>query len=307
MAYPVARLTEFKAPRFWLTWLGLGLLRLIAFLPFKPGIFLGTLIGRALYYLIPKRRRITLINSQLCFPELNEQQREQFVKDVFRDNGIGIVETAWAFWSDKSSLVERTTYKNLELIDQALEQDKGLILLGGHYSTLDLGGALFALQGYPMVSMYKRHKNPLMEEVITRGRSDWSTPVERKKLREIVRKLRKNFIVWYGPDQDFGKKNAVFVPFFNQTAATITATSKMVALNNSPILALQQRRNADNSGYTITVVPVEGFPSGDETEDARLMNRAIETAVREAPSQYMWVHKRFKTQPDGSNPYLNKI
>ena len=155
-----------------------------------------------------------------------------------------------------------------------------------------------------MVSMYRKHNNPLMEEIILRGRSDWSTPIERKKLRDIVRALRKNHIIWYGPDQDFGRKNAVFVPFFNQTTATITATSKMVKLNDSPILCLQQRRNEDDSGYTIEIAPIDGFPSGDETKDAQLLNLAIETAVRKAPSQYMWVHQRFKTQPDSNdNPY----
>lgn len=292
------------APKYWLTWLGVGLLRLIALLPFKLGLTLGSIIGKVLYYILPKRRRITEINTQLCFPELTHKQQKQFVRDVFRDNGIGIVETAWAFWSNKQSLLNRTTYIGLELLDDALKQGKGVILLGGHYSTLDLGVALFGLQGYPMVTMYRRHNNPLMEEIICRGRSGWSAPIERKKLRQIVRKLRENYVVWYGPDQDFGRKNSVFVPFFNQTTATITATSKMVRLNDSPILSLQQRRNPDNSGYTITIAPVPGFPSGNETEDARLMNLAIEEAVRLAPSQYMWVHQRFKTQPDDiPSPY----
>ena len=300
----MAKLTQFTAPRYWPTWLGIILLRLIALLPFKAGLFFGSLLGTALYHLIPKRRHIADINTQLCFPELDHAQREQFVRDVFKHNGIGVVETAWAFWSNKKNLLNRTTYIGLDLLEEALKKEKGLILLGGHYSTLDLGGALFALRGYSMVSMYRKHNNPLMEEIILRGRSDWSTPIERKKLRDIVRALRKNHIIWYGPDQDFGRKNAVFVPFFNQTTATITATSKMVKLNDSPILCLQQRRNEDDSGYTIEIAPIDGFPSGDETKDAQLMNLAIETAVRKAPSQYMWVHQRFKTQPDSNdNPY----
>ena len=299
MAHFVAKLTQFTAPRYWPTWLGILLLRIIALLPFKAGLIVGRLIGKALYHLLPKRRHVADVNAQLCFPDLNDSQREQFVKDVFKHNGIGVVETAWAFWNNKRNLLNRTTYLGLDLLEDALQQEKGVILLGGHYSTLDLGGALFALKGYPMVSMYRQHNNPLMEEIILRGRADWSIPIERKKLREIVRKLRDNYIIWYGPDQDFGRKNAVFVPFFKQTAATITATSKMVRLNDSPILCLQQRRNNDDSGYTIEIAPITGFPSGDETEDAKLMNLAIETAVRKAPSQYMWVHKRFKTQPNG--------
>lgn len=300
----MAKLTDFCSPKYWPAWIGVLFLRLIALLPFKLGLYVGGLIGAALYILIPKRRRVTDINTQLCFPELSPEERKQFVKDVFRDNAIGIVETSWAYWGKTSAFANKTTYEGLELIDEALKQEKGVILLGGHYSTLDLGGALLGINGCPLVTMYRRHNNPLMEEVIRRGRSNWSTPVERKNLREIIRQLRKNQVVWYGPDQDFGRKNSVFVPFFNQTAATITSTTKMVKLNDSPILCLQQRRRDDNSGYVITITPLDGFPSGDETQDALLMNQSIERGIRKAPSQYMWVHQRFKTQPDGcENPY----
>ena len=300
----MAKLSEFCAPKYWPTWVGILFLRCIALLPFKLGLLLGRGIGRVLYVLLPRRRRITDINAQLCFPELSETERKQFVKDVFRDNAIGIVETSWAYWGNTASFFERTEYEGMELIDEALQEGKGLVLLGGHYSTLDLGGALLDLYGSPVITMYRRHNNPLMEEVIRRGRANWSTPVERKNLREIIRQLRDNKVIWYGPDQDFGRKNSVFVPFFNQTAATITSTTKMVKLNDSPILCFQQRRREDNSGYVITITPLEGFPSGDETQDALLMNQAIERGIRKAPTQYMWVHQRFKTQPDGhDNPY----
>ncbi|EAR62855.1 LpxL/LpxP family Kdo(2)-lipid IV(A) lauroyl/palmitoleoyl acyltransferase [Neptuniibacter caesariensis] len=291
---------SFLSPKYWPTWLGIGLLRLIALLPFKAGLAVGRMIGTILYYLIAKRRRVTEVNAALCFPDLSDEQREHFVKDVFKNNGIGIIETAWSYWGNHKSLGKRTQFIGFEILEEALAKGKGVVLLGAHYSHLDLGGMLFSLYGKPLVSMYRQHNNPLMEKVISQGRARFSTPVERKKLREIVRLLRKNEIVWYGPDQDFGRKGAVFVPFFGQTAATITATSKMVGFNDSPILSLQQRRAEDDSGYIIEIARVDGFPSGDETEDARLMNLAIEEGVRKAPSQYMWVHKRFKTQPDGN-------
>ncbi|MCP4595155.1 MAG: LpxL/LpxP family Kdo(2)-lipid IV(A) lauroyl/palmitoleoyl acyltransferase [Neptuniibacter sp.] len=296
----------FKSPQFWPTWLGIFILRLLAMLPFKPGLLLGRLIGSALYYLIPKRRKVVEVNSRLCFPEFSEPERQQFVKDVFRNNGIGIIETAWSYWGNKESIKNRTTYLGFEHLEKALEEGRGVIILGAHYSCLDLGIALCSLYGKPLVTMYREHNNPLMEQVIHKGRSTWCEPVERKKLREIVRYLRKNYLVWYGPDQDFGAKKSVFVPFFGHTAATITATTKMARLNKSPMLALQQRRNEDDSGYTVEICPVDGFPSGDEIEDARLVNQAIEAGIRKAPSQYMWVHKRFKTQPDGEQKLYKK-
>ncbi len=264
------------------------------------------MLGMALYFALPKRRHVTRVNCQLCFPDLNESETDTFVKNVFMNNAIGIIETAWSYWGNKQALSNRTEYVGLELLDDALTQNRGLVLLGAHYSHLDLGGMLLSQKAVPLVAMYREHNNPLMEQAIYQGRASFSTPVERKKLREIVRQLKKNHVVWYGPDQDLGRKNSVFVPFFGQTAATVTATTKMVRFNNSPILAMYQRRKDDDSGYVIEIAKVPGFPSGDETEDARIMNAAIEAGVRKAPTQYMWVHKRFKTQPDGDQALYDK-
>lgn len=290
---------SFSSPKYWPTWLGILFLRALALLPYRAGLAFGRLIGTILYHLLPKRRHVAAVNCALCFPEYTQEQQHSFVKDVFKNNAIGLVETAWSYWGNKKLLESKTEYIGFELLDEALKEGRGIILLGAHYSHLDLGGMLFSRYGKPLVSMYRQHNNPLMEKIIREGRASFSIPVERKQLREIIRQLKKNHIVWYGPDQDLGRKNSVFVPFFSQTAATVTATTKMVRFNNSPILSMQQRRKEDDSGYIIEIATVDGFPSGDEVEDARLMNLAVEEGVRKAPSQYMWVHKRFKTQPDG--------
>ena len=292
-------------PKYWPTWIGVLFLRSLALLPYKTGLTFGRFIGICLYYLLPKRRHVTAVNCSLCFPELSSEQQQSFVKDVFKNNAIGLVETAWSYWGNKQLLESKTEYIGFELLDEALKEGRGIILLGAHYSHLDLGGMLFSRHGKPLVSMYRQHNNPLMEKVIREGRASFSIPVERKQLREIIRQLKKNHIVWYGPDQDLGRKNSVFVPFFSQTAATVTATTKMVRFNNSPILSMQQRRKKDDSGYIIEIAPVQGFPSGNEEDDARIMNLAVETGIRKAPTQYMWVHKRFKTQPDGDQNLYN--
>ena len=292
-------------PKYWPTWIGVLFLRSLALLPYKTGLTFGRFIGICLYYLLPKRRHVTAVNCSLCFPELSSEQQQSFVKDVFKNNAIGLVETAWSYWGNKQLLESKTEYIGFELLDEALKEGRGIILLGAHYSHLDLGGMLFSRYGKPLVSMYRQHNNPLMEKVIREGRASFSIPVERKQLREIIRQLKKNHIVWYGPDQDLGRKNSVFVPFFSQTAATVTATTKMVRFNNSPILSMQQRRKKDDSGYIIEIAPVQGFPSGNEEDDARIMNLAVETGIRKAPTQYMWVHKRFKTQPDGDQNLYN--
>ncbi|WP_432471634.1 lysophospholipid acyltransferase family protein [Amphritea sp. HPY] len=292
--------SDFLAPKYWFIWLFIGILRVLALLPFKTGLWVGKQLGNLLYFAVPKRRRVTEVNIALCFPELSAEQQQTMVREVFHNNGIGLVETGWAYWGNKDFFRGITHFKGFGILDDALANNNGVILMGGHYSPLDLCGLLFSFYDVPCSTLYRKHNNPLLEWFFCKGRSRFSKPLERSKTRQMLRDMRKNHCIWYAPDQDLGSKGSVFVPFFGQTAATITATTKMSALNNSPLVVLGCSRNLDNSGYTLEIRQVEGFPSGDETTDAALINKAIEGCVRTAPSQYMWVHKRFKTQPDGN-------
>lgn len=295
-----AQWLDFLAPRYWIIWLGLGLLRLMAFLPFRLGLWFGKQLGNLLYYVIPKRRRVAEVNIRQCFPELNAIEQQQMVKEVFHNNGRGLVEMTWAYWGSEEFFRSITTLKGIEVLQAAREAGNGVILMGGHYSMIDLCGLLFSFYDTPVSTLYRRHNNPLMDWFFCKHRSRFSEPLDRDKTRQMLRHMRKNNCIWYAPDQDLGAKGSVFVPYFGQTACTITATSKMAKLNASPLVLLCCQRNKDNSGYTLEVKPVLNFPSGDETKDAAIINQAIESSVRKAPTQYMWVHKRFKTQPDGN-------
>ncbi|WP_271272766.1 LpxL/LpxP family acyltransferase [Aliamphritea hakodatensis] len=292
---------NFLAPKYWPVWLMIGLLRITALLPFSAGITLGRCMGNLLYRVLPKRRHITEVNIRLCFKELDKRQQQQMVREVFQNNGIGLIEMAWAYWGSKAFFRSITALKGADILDEALSQNNGVILMGGHYSHIDLCGLLFSFYGRPVSTLYRKHNNPLLEMFFFNGRQRFSEPLERSKTRLMLRHMRKNNCIWYAPDQDITSKDKVFVPFFGQTAATITATTKIARLNGSPLLLLSCLRNPDDKGYTLEVSRVENFPSGDETEDARLINEALESSIRKAPSQYMWVHKRFKTQPDGKS------
>ncbi len=291
--------TKFLAPRYWHIWLGTGLLWLLNRLPLGAQILLGRILGRFLHRFNRQRRHVTEVNVRLCFPELNKEEQALLVRRIFENNGIGMFETAMAWWSPKRLFDGRIHFKGREHLDAALAQGKGVLLLGAHFSTLDLGGLLFS-RFYPVDAMYRRHNNDLMEEIITRGRRRYfGQPIERSDIRSVIKALRKNHIIWYAPDQDFGRKQSVFARFFNVPAATITATSRLAKLNGSPILMLAQHRLPDGS-YELELFPVvEGFPSGDDEADAQRINDELERAIRKDPSQYMWVHRRFKTQPDG--------
>lgn len=294
-----AKWSDFLAPKYWLIWCAVGLLRLVCSLPLRLGIHLGRLLGRLLHRCMKSRRRITEINIAICFPELSPEEQATLVLEVFENNAIGIIETGWAYWGNEQFFRRITEFQNFELLDEALTQGNGVILVGGHFSPLDLSGFLFSLYGVPCSVMYRQHDNPMLDWFLKTGRSRFGHPLERKKTRQMLRSMRKNHCVWYAPDQDLGAKNAAYVPFFGHSAATTLASTKMHALNGSPLLALSIRRKTDDSGYIMQLEPLPDFPSGDATEDARLINQAIEQGIRKAPAQYMWVHKRFKTQPDG--------
>jgi KDO2-lipid IV(A) lauroyltransferase len=293
--------TSYWHPRYWLTWLGMGLLWLLNRLPYSAQLWLGRSFGNILYWVARDRKHVVQVNVRLCFPELDAAAQQRLTRDIFRNNGIGAFETAMAWWSPKNWFRHRTVLKGREHLDSALARGKGVILLGAHFSTLDLGGLLFS-EFYPVDAMYRRHNNPLMEDIITRGRGRYfGQSIERSDIRSVIRALRKNHIIWYAPDQDFGSKQSVYAPFFGVPAATIKATTRIVKLNDSPILMLAQHRLPDNS-YELELLPViEPFPSGDEAADAARINAELERAIRKDPAQYMWVHRRFKTHPEGKN------
>ena len=294
-----SQLTQFLAPKYWPTWIGLGILRLINMLPFHIQLKVGSLLGRFIYRIAKSRRQVAEVNIRLCFPELSQSAQAELVKNVFINNGIGIIETVMAWWSDRDSFRQRVTLEGREHLDAALEQGRGVILLGAHFSTLDLGGLLFSLY-YPLNTMYRPHNNPLMEHFIQQGRlRSINKLIDRSDFRTLIRALKANEIVWYAPDQDFGPKNSVYAPFFGTQAATVTATSRISRMNNSPIFMLTHHRLVNGTYQLKLHPPITPFPLEKDEDSAKRINQELEKGIAMDPAQYMWMHRRFKTQPEG--------
>lgn len=288
------------APRFWPTWIALAAMRLIANLPHTLQIGLGKLLGLLIYRLARSRRHIAETNIALCFPELSATAQKQLAKDSIIENAIGFVETCIAWWNPERITPAHITVEGEEHLRLAREQGRGVLLVGAHYSTLDLGGLLVSHVDKVSV-MYRAHKNPLFNLAMQNARIRFcNSVIERSNMREVIRCFKKGDIVWYAPDQDYGRKHSVFAPFFDIDAATITATSRIAKINKSPVLILGHHRNSNNKGYTISYTPLNTeFPSGDDVVDATVINQALETQIKKHPAQYMWVHRRFKTRPQG--------
>ena len=298
--------TEFKAadylhPRFWPTWVGIGLLRLLAVIPYRLQLLVGRRIGDLTWLLSPRRRQIARINLELCFPELEVHERDRLMRKTFQSVGITLAETALSWWGSDSKLKSLYRIEGLEHLQAALAEGKGAILLGGHYTTLEISGRFLAFHSDAFQPIYKPARNPLFNALMVASRKRlFDGLLDNKNMRTILRSLKDNKVVWYAPDQDFRRAQNVFAPFMGITAASLNMTPRLAKVSRSAVLPFYSQRLADGEGYLIRIMPrFDDFPSGDDVADTTRINAAIERQVREAPDQYLWVHRRFRTRPPG--------
>lgn len=305
MDRPVFR-AYFLHPRFWLLWLGLGLLWLIAQLPYKVLLWLGRCLGSVMYRLASSRRKIAARNLELCFPQMPAAEREALLKENFASTGITFFEMAIAWWWPAERLRRLGTIEGLEHLRQAEAEGQGVILMALHFTTLEMGGGLLGM-AQDMYGMYRPHKNPLFDYVQRRGREQRLLGViGRDDVRGMLKLLRAGGVVWYAPDQDYGAQRSVFVPLFGTQAATVTATSKFARMGRAQVIPFTQQRLPDGQGYRLVIhPPLADFPTESEEADCLRVNQWIEKAISVCPEQYLWAHRRFKTRPEGE-PKLYK-
>ena len=290
---------NFKSPKYWPTWLLVGLMKFLARLGMKNQMRVGRIIGALAYRLVPRRRKITETNIRLCFSELDDEQRALLTRRCITDNAIGLVETARAWFGDPESLRAQLRVEGLEHLNRAAAEGRGVLVVGAHYSALDLGSVMASLF-IPFNIMYRPMDNPLLDAIMKASRNRSARAIDKRDMRTTIRVLKAGEVLWYAPDQDYGREMSVFAPFFDVPAATITATTRLANINRSPVLVISYHRNTDDSGYTLRFSePLVGFPCGDEVADATRINALLEEEIRREPSQYMWVHRRFKTRPEG--------
>ena len=289
---------NFLAPSYWPTWLGLGLLRLICLLPIPWIIVLGEGLGALAGRLARSRRDVVRVNLALCFPRLSTSERERLTNQHFKSLGVGLFEAGLAWWASDARLARRLTVEGLEHLDAALARG-GVLLLTGHFTTLELGARMAAMQR-PFHPMYRPLNNALVDVLTSRWRSRRAgvPAIPKDDLRGLVRALREGRAIWYAPDQTLDRRHSVWAPFFGVPTQTITATARLAAMGRCKVVPYFPER--DGSRYRLRFLPaLENFPGADEIADATRVNRLIEAGIGHAPAQYFWVHKRFKTRPPG--------
>ena len=288
-------------PRNWLTWLGLGVLWLLVQLPYPLLHFIGSSLGRAARPFLKRREKIAARNIALCFPEMNAADKETLLEQNFVSLGMGLIETGMAwFWSDArvKKWFDVEGYANLTT---ALAENRGVMVVGVHFMSLELGGRAMGLCR-PMMATYRRHNSPLMEWVQTRGRlRSNKAMIDRRNLRGLVQALKAGEAVWFAPDQDYGPKGSTFAPFFSvPQAATTNGTRVLSRLSGAGLLTITMVRKANRRGDSLHISEsITDYPKDDELAAASYMNRVIEKEILRAPEQYLWVHRRFKTRPLG--------
>ncbi len=297
----------FLHPRYWLLWLGLGLLWLLAQLPYPLLMRLGRGLGAVMHRFAGSRRKIAARNLELCFPELSADERAQLLRENFASTGMTLFEMAISWWWPAARLRKLGQIEGLEHIRQAEAEGQGVLLMAMHFTTLEMGGGLLGMQ-HGMYGMYRPHKNPLFDYIQRRGREQRLLgAIERDDVRGMLKLLRAGGVIWYAPDQDYGAQRSIFVPLFGVPAATVTATSKFARLGKARVIPFTQERLADGSGYRLTVhPPLADFPGESEEADCLRVNQWIEAAIRQHPEQYLWAHRRFKTRPPGETKLYKK-
>lgn len=297
---------KFLHPRFWPNWLGLLLMRLSVYLPPSWQRIAGHLLGRFMRLFMKERERVAKRNLELCFPEMAEVERKKLLDENMLTMGMMPIETAISWWASDKNLEKRVEYHGLEHIQQALAKGKGVLLLTGHFTSMELGGRLIMLK-QPCYVMFRELKSPLFNVVMMQQRQRHSEgTILQADMRGMLRALKKNKVVWYAPDQDFGRRTSVFARFFGINAATIPATARLAKMSGTSIVPFVPRR-LPNGRYSIDIGPAwENYPTGDELADAQRVNDWVEAEIRKSPAQYLWVHRRFKTQPEGKGLFYKK-
>lgn len=280
----------------------LALLWLLHWLPLPLLALLGRALGMLLWRLAPARRRIALRNLELCLPELSAAPRRALAFEHFQWLGRSLLERG-LLWHASPRRLRRLIH--VEGPIAFADQHRGpLMWLVPHFLALDVGPvALQLFTDRPGCTIYQTQSNAVLDAALRRARLRFGKAVlfsRRDGAKPLMRAIREGRGFFNLPDMDFGRKDAAFVPFFGVPAATLLAPSRMARLLGMAVQPVVAEMLPGGRGYRVRFhEPWADFPSADAEADAARMNRWIEDRIRENPAQYLWVHKRFKTRPQG--------
>jgi KDO2-lipid IV(A) lauroyltransferase len=285
---------EFFTPKYWPTWSGIGILRMLELLPYAAQRSVGTGIGTLIRRLPLAYVRIARRNIELCFPRLSPVEQTHLLERHCQSLGIGLCETATTWWSSDERVRKLAQVEGIEHLAAALAKGRGVILVGGHFTTIEIATRILGTV-VPLNVVYRPTKNALLAHVMFNGFSRHGHAIAHDDIRSMIRALRHNEAVWYAPDQSYRNKGAVMASFFAIPAATSTATSRLARISGAAVLTYFPERLPGNAGYRVHIGPeLDDYPSGSATQDVDRFNALLQAQILKVPEQYLWMHRRFK-------------
>jgi KDO2-lipid IV(A) lauroyltransferase len=284
----------FLLPRYWLTWGGLCVLRGIELLPFAAQRHVATALGVLIRHLPLAYVRIAARNVELCLPALSAAERSALIDRHCQSLGMALCETATTWWSSDRRVSRLAEVRGLEHLEAALAKGRGAILIGGHFTTIEIATRILGTV-VPMNVVYRPTKNALLSHIMHKSFARHGKPIRHDDIRGMIRALKRNEAVWYAPDQSFRNKGAAMVNFFGIPAATTTATSRLARISSAAVLTYFPERLPGRRGYRVVIGPAfEDFPGLDAVHDAERFNELLQAQILRVPEQYLWMHRRFK-------------
>jgi KDO2-lipid IV(A) lauroyltransferase len=287
-------------PALWGMWLSVGLLWLLHWLPLPLQAAFGNAVGWLLALKPGRRRKVVATNLRLCFPDAPPAVRRRWLRQTYQASMRAVFEHGVLWWASERRLRRLLHIDNPEA---ALGDGKRpVIWLAPHFVGLDMGGARLAMD-WSAASMYAPAKDPVSDRFMLRGRTRFRDALliaRHEGIKRTLSVIKSGLPFYYLPDQDHGRHNAVFVPFFGTPAATVSALPRLARLTGAQVVPVVTRPLPWGRGYAVRFYPPwDDYPSGDLDADVTRMNRFIEDRIREMPPQYLWLHRRFKTRPEG--------
>ncbi|QEP42362.1 lipid A biosynthesis acyltransferase [Ectothiorhodospiraceae bacterium BW-2] len=282
----------------------LQLLRLLSYLPWRWQLGVGGLLGDLMWIVLPRRRHIVAVNLQLALPELTPTERAALLRESFRNAGRALIESAISWWWPDERLQPLLHWHGLTHLQQAQQSGRPIILLTGHFTSYEIGSRALSSR-LPFHFLYKEQRNnPYLEQMTLRYRHrHYLGAIKHHDMRTMVKVLKRGEHCWYAPDQDFGHRHSVFADFMGVPTATVTALSRLARLSGAVVLPYVPLRSA--TGYDIYIdAPLDNFPTADEVVNAAQINHFLSRYVSRQPAHYLWLHRRFRSRPNGADsPY----
>ena len=283
-----------------ITSLGILFMRLLAHLPLGFVRGLGWLTGQALFLLAGSRRRVVQVNLALCFPQQSPAWRARVARQTFVRFAQAWLDRSW-LWHGSAD-VARARLRLVGAVDELRGAAPTVIFLP-HFYGMDAGwSAVSANVPRRFTTIFTPQRNQRVDAWIHAGRKrlgDIKLFTRFDGVKPVVSALRDGEPLFLLPDMNFGAEESVFVPFYGVPAATVPSLSRFARLGRAKVVPVITRMTP--SGYDVEVYPAwDDVPSADLLADTAAMNLRLQAFIDTMPDQYYWVHKRFKTRPEGA-------